>query len=125
MSLSAVFLTGIGLTFLVAFTVVVYLRRAFSGILLDLCGTEERAHFWRVFSSVILVIVPIWCALDYRLPAEPVEPALFQVTAMLEEALSGLLAVLAGIGIILTVFISRRAPSPAVRVPAAGHIPTA
>jgi hypothetical protein len=99
----------------VAITVVVYLRRALSGILLDLCGTEVRANFWRVFSSVMLVLVPVWCALDFRPPGGDAGPALLQVTAILQEAISGLLVILAGVGIVLTVFISRRGPANAWR----------
>ncbi len=114
MSLSAVFLAGIGLTLLVAFGVVTYLRRALHAILLDLCGNQERAYFWRAFSSVILVLVPSWCALDYRLSGDFDGPALFQITGILKRAFSGLLFSLVGVGVVLTLFIRRQMPAPAL-----------
>jgi len=124
MSLSAVFSAGIGTTLLVSFGVVLYLRRALHAILFDLCGTQERAYFWRVFSAVIIVLVPLWCALDYRLSSEFAGPALFQITGMLQQALSGLLFALGAVGVVLTVFICRRVPVRSMRAPGLEEHPT-
>ncbi len=123
MSLSAVFLAGIGLTLLIAFGIVVYLRQALHAILLDLCGNQERAYFWRAFSSVILVLVPAWCALDYRSSGDFAGPALFQITGILKWAFSGLLLALAGIGAVLTVFIRKQMPAHALSGPVSQERP--
>jgi hypothetical protein len=47
-----------------------FLRSALRGVLLDLCGTEERAHFWMRFATIMLVAMPLVIALAYRPGAE-------------------------------------------------------
>lgn len=43
-----------------------YLKAHLKNLLVELCGTEERASFWLAFSNVTLVLVPLIFALDYQ-----------------------------------------------------------
>ena len=49
MSDATIFLAGVGLTATAATPVVWYLRPHLYGILVDLCGTTERARLWMAF----------------------------------------------------------------------------
>jgi hypothetical protein len=40
-------------------SVVAILFRPLFGVVRDLCGTADRAHFWSVYLSTILVLVPL------------------------------------------------------------------
>ena len=109
----AVFLIGIGLTLVSSFLVVRYLKPHLQRILVDLCGTEERANFWTVFSIVILVLAPVIATLSVR-PQAGQDVSI--VYALSDQILGGLIG-LAGSVIIMGLILSRfilpiRPPAP-------------
>src|SRR5262249_6231123 len=53
------FLLALGLTLGVSTLVVVSLWRPLYGILVDLCGSEKRADFWRCYTCIMLTRVPL------------------------------------------------------------------
>ena len=55
----ATFLIALALTLLMSTLIVLALWRPFYDLLVDLCGTERRARFWRCYSAVMLVLVPL------------------------------------------------------------------
>ena len=61
-----IFLIGVGTTVAVSVLAVGYLKSSLTKILIDLCGTQERATFWTAFSNVTLILVPLIFALHYR-----------------------------------------------------------
>ena len=104
MSIEILFLLGIGTTLAIAFGVVVYLMHPLRKILLDICGTKERAEFWTAFSNVTLVLVPLICAL-FRGPQEPPLPLVLELGAQVKWALIGLVSAVAILGFVLSWFI--------------------
>jgi hypothetical protein len=105
------FLIQMLLTFLLAFSIVGYLRPYLRKTLLDLCGTEERAQFWTAFSNVLLMGLPLIFALNYRPEARNLEDLFFEVAGKVSGNLGGLLVALIGIGFIVS-FFALVAPKP-------------
>lgn len=98
------------LTVVIAALLVGYLRPFLRRILVDLCGTQERAEFWTAFSNILLIGMPILFALNYRPQASNSEQLFFEVANKLSGNLGGLLVALIGIGFIVSFFalVSRR-----------------
>ncbi|MBM3125953.1 MAG: hypothetical protein FJZ87_12925 [Chloroflexi bacterium] len=77
-----------------------YLRR----ILVDLCGTEDRAAFWTVYSKILLVGLPVLISLSYHPQARSSEDLFFELVSRLSGNLIGFLFALVGLGLIVTFF---------------------
>ena len=108
MNRATIFLAGVGTTVAVSFLAVAYLKASLTRVLIDLCGTEERATFWTAFSNVTLVLVPLIFALHYRPETGPDTSLVFQMSSQLEYALIGLVCSVLILGIVLSIFIPRR-----------------
>jgi hypothetical protein len=93
---------------------VLYLARHLRSLLIELCGTAERANFWMAFSNVTLVLVPLIFALDYRPEFGPDKLVVFEVAAQLKYALIGFIATLGALSVILLWFIPREKPGLAI-----------
>jgi hypothetical protein len=117
MSAAAVFLIGLSITLVSVLLVVIYLRTHLKAILIDLCGTAERAEFWTAFSNITLTLVPLIFALHYRPEGGSQPSVLFAVCAQLEQALIGLTCSVFGLGFVIANFI-RRGQQPSVPVQA-------
>ena len=111
MNAVTLFMTDIGITLVVSLLVVVYLRSPLRSILIDLCGTVERADFWATFSHVTLVLVPLIFAMHYRPELSEGRPAIFEVSAQLELALLGLVVSVVVMGLVIGSFIRRTRPN--------------
>jgi uncharacterized membrane protein YhaH (DUF805 family) len=98
------FLIQLTVTFLIVFLLVRYLRPHLHKVLLDLCGTEERAQFWIAFSNILLIGMPLIFALNYSPNAKNTEDLFFDVAGKLSGNLGGLLLALVSIGIIVSFF---------------------
>ena len=92
------------LTLTVCALLVRYLQPFLQRILLDLCGTDERAQFWTVFSNILLIGLPVIFALSYRPEASSTEALFFEVAGRLSGNLGGFLVALIGIGLIVSFF---------------------
>lgn len=119
MSDVSVFLVGLGTTVVVSFVVVAYLAPPLRKILLDLCGTLDRANFWLAFSNVAIVLVPAIFALDYQPRSGPETNSVFEMGNQLKKSLSGLVGTVVTLGIVLGSFIPRAAPPRSETRPAA------
>jgi len=100
--------TGLGIAVAISLAVVIYLRPHLRTMLIDLCGTRDRAAFWLAFSNVALALFPLLFAI-YRWP-DPTEPGPVVRTVGLQvgAAIGGLLATMISLGIVLGMFISGR-----------------
>jgi hypothetical protein len=107
MSPVAVFLVGILITAVSSCAVVWYLKPSLQGILVDLCGTAERAAFWTAFSNVTIGLTPLIFAMHYR-PSDTQTPVVFAIGSQLEFALAGLLVSVVVLGFVLSRFIVRQ-----------------
>jgi hypothetical protein len=116
MSPVATFVLGLLITAASSCAVVWYLNDPLQGILVDLCGTETRAAFWRAFSNVTIALTPVMFAMHYR-PAGSDTPVVFEIGAQLEYALAGLLLSVVILGFVLSRFILKQ-PTPALRTSA-------
>ena len=105
------FLIQMLLTFLLTFLIVGYLRPYLHKILVDLCGTEERAQFWTAFSNILLIGLPLIFALNYAPQTRNVEGLFFEVAGKVGGNLGGLLVALIGIGVMVS-FFALVAPKP-------------
>jgi hypothetical protein len=98
---------------LVSTGVVFYVAKHLRLLLIELCGTTERANFWLAFSNVSLVLVPTIFALDYRPEFGADKLVVFEVAAQLKHALIGFIATLVALSVILIWFIPRDRPGRA------------
>ena len=106
MSPVAVFLVGILITAVSSCAVVWYLKPSLQGILVDLCGTAERAAFWTAFSNVTIGLTPLIFAMHR--PSDAQTPVVFAIGSQLEFALAGLLVSVVVLGFVLSRFIVRQ-----------------
>ena len=105
MSGSWLFAVGLGLTVAIVAGAVRYLRPPLLKLLVELCGNRERAEFWVQFSSIVLALVPVLCALDYRPNAQ--DSLVFALAGQLMWAIAGLVASLLVLGWTLNQSIRR------------------
>jgi hypothetical protein len=109
------FLTGVGVTSMVSAGVVVYLSRSLNKLLVDLCGTEDRAGFWTAFSNVTLILVPLNFALHHHPEAGEEVPVIYKLAAQIEWALGGLASSVVVLGLVISRFIPASPRVPASR----------
>jgi hypothetical protein len=105
----SLFLCGLEVTLLASLLVVFYLHAHLRTILVDLCGTAERAKFWAAFTNVAFLLVPLIFALNYDAEFGP-RPPVLQIAAQFKAALIGLVVTVLIVGFVLGRFI-RRSPS--------------
>jgi len=108
MTPSILFLTGLAATLATSLAIVAYLRGPLRSILVELCGTRERATFWVAFSNVALALVPLIFAMQYTPDLQGGTTAVLEVAAQLKWALAGLLSAVAVLGWVLSRFIRRQ-----------------
>ncbi|MEW6406919.1 MAG: hypothetical protein AB1649_34510 [Chloroflexota bacterium] len=81
-----------------------YLRPFLKTILVDLCGTEERAQFWTVFSHTLLIGLPMILALAYQPEAQNAEELFFELARKISGNFGGFLFALLGAGMTVAFF---------------------
>jgi hypothetical protein len=109
MTTSVLFLLGLGLTLIATFAIVAYLRSPLHNILVELCGTRERAAFWVSFSNVTITLVPLIFAMQYTPDLKAGSTAVLELAAQLKWALAGLLFAVLVLGWVLRGFLRRQA----------------
>ncbi|NOH02559.1 MAG: hypothetical protein HND47_11690 [Chloroflexi bacterium] len=102
------------LTLGIAFLLVGYFRPHLHKVLIDLCGTEERARFWTAFSNILLISMPMILALNYQPEARNTEEFFFEVAGKLSGNLAGFLFALIAVGLIISFFALVAPRSPKV-----------
>ena len=98
------YLVQLAITLTLVSLIVGYIRPHLRKVLVDLCGTEDRAQFWTVFSNILLIGMPMIFALNYRPVTSSMEDLFFDIANKLSGNLGGLLLALVCIGIIVTFF---------------------
>lgn len=107
MSLSVAFLLDIVFAALLFVGIVTYVKKHLKTLLVELCGTAERASFWLAFSNVTLVLVPLIFALDYKPEFGPEKTAIFEMATQLKYALIGFVITLGSLALVPFRFIPR------------------
>ena len=98
------FLIEVIATFIICALTFRYLRPFLHRVLVDLCNTEERAQFWTVFSSIILIGLPLLLGLAYQPEANNAEELFFELTRRISGNLTSFIFALVGIGFIVSFF---------------------
>ena len=98
------FLAQIILTLIIVAVIVGYMRPHLKKVLVDLCGTDDRAQFWTVFSNVLLIGLPMIFSLNYRPETGNPEELFYDIASKLSGNLGGLLVAMIGVGIIVSFF---------------------
>ncbi len=107
MSEISIFLTGLGITVLISFLIVIYFKPHLKKILLELNGDNERqANFWVAYTTIILMLVPLIFAI-WIVPDDMDVSVFFQISKQLKWSLMGLVTSLVVIGIIIIRFVPR------------------
>jgi hypothetical protein len=112
MNTTAVFLAGVFGTGVACLGVIFYFASHLRKLLIELCGTPERADFWRAFSNVMLLLVPVIFALQVAPDASQKAPATLLVANQFKWALIGLVASVLTMGIVLSAYIPGRPVKP-------------
>ena len=98
------FVLQIVLTLTIVSLITGYLRPFLKRILVDLCGTEDRAQFWTAFSNILLFGLPLLFSLNYAPMATNNEELFFEVAGKLSGNIGAMLFALVGIGIFVSFF---------------------
>jgi len=107
MSPTSAFLLDVALVAFLFLGIVAYIKKHLRILLIELCGTTERASFWLAFSNVTIVLVPLIFALDYKPEFGPDKTAIFEMATQLKYALIGFVITLGSLALILFRFIPR------------------
>ncbi len=107
MTTSILFILGIGLTVASSLAVAVYLRPALRSILVELCGTPQRAVFWVAFCNLAIVLTPMIFAMQYVPELKPDRSEVIELATQLKWGLAGLLGAMVILGGVLSRFIQR------------------
>ena len=113
MSSTQAFLADVVIVAILFVGIVAYVKRHLLALLVELCGTMERASFWLAFSNVALVLVPLIFALDYKPELGPDKNMIFEMATQIKHALMGFVFTLSGLALVLYRFIPRDNIKPA------------
>ncbi|HEV2298904.1 MAG TPA: hypothetical protein VGR72_10340 [Candidatus Acidoferrales bacterium] len=102
------FLVGLAVTILVTTAALRYLQPHMKTILIELCGTEERARFWTSFSNVTLFLTPLIFALRIQPESGTLATLIYAMSDQISLALLGLVLAIGIVGIIIGRFIRLR-----------------
>lgn len=99
------FISGMAATFLVSFTVIWFFSPHLKKVLSDLCGTEERARFWTVFSNLLIILTPMLTAINYYPSRCEGSLLFFEIVTQFKWGMVGLIGSLVIIGIVIKRYI--------------------
>lgn len=106
MTREGIFLIGLGISLTASLSIIFYLRRPLDKILIDLCGTEDRAKFWASITHIALVLNPLILALTFK----PVlsNGLIFEIRKPMMFSLIGLVFTIFSMSFFISIFIPRR-----------------
>lgn len=107
------FLCDVGLAVVLSVGIVAYVKRPLRTLLVEICGTTERASFWLAFSNVTLVLVPLIFVLDYRPEFGPEKSVIFEMATQLKYAMTGFIIALSALAVVMLRSIPRDKTNPA------------
>lgn len=106
MTPTSAFLIDVAMAAALFMGIVGYVKRHLKALLIELCGTPERANFWLAFCNVTLVVVPLILALDYWPELGPDRSAIFEMATQIKHALLGFVVTSGALALVLLRFIS-------------------
>jgi len=85
--------------------VVLVLRRTMTILLTDLTGSKERASFWIIFSSILLILIPIVAGMFFYPEMNNDQLFIIHIISQLKWSLVGLICTLISMAFFLVFFI--------------------
>ncbi len=104
MSSFTALLIEIVLTLAASLVAVIYFSRFLHRILVDLCGTQDRARFWTTFTNILLVALPFISSLGYSPVIGPDANLLYDIAHQLRNNLYTFILGFVMVGLILLFF---------------------
>ncbi len=98
------YLFSLLLTLVSATLLTFLLKAALEQILVELCGTRERANFWTRFTMLMLIGMPMVIGLGYSPVAASGQEQFFEMARQLRGNLMGFLFALGVMGLFLLFF---------------------
>jgi hypothetical protein len=108
MSPLALFLVEVGTCIVASTLVTASLTRPLRRLLIDACGTVERANFWVVYSDAMIFIAPLVAVVVFGKSGDVYAPTLPFYKAALGSALAGVFLALGAIGLQVARILPRR-----------------
>jgi hypothetical protein len=105
MSREEAFLITLAVTVLLSVLVIAYLHRPLHRIFCDLLGADDRAGFGAAFAHVLLILVPVVCAVFGRVDSARETSSLFVILEQLKWSLVGLIGTTFVVGLCVAAFI--------------------
>jgi hypothetical protein len=104
MNTISIYLIQLTITVVACLLLAAYIRPVLKRVLIDLCGTEERAAFWTLFSNIMLVVLPAIFGMGFRPEMLDFENSFFDIAAQLRVNLLGFIMSLIAIGAAVSFF---------------------
>lgn len=104
MNAISIYLLQLLITSAILFSILAYLSPHLKRMLVDLCGSEQRAQFWTVFSQIVLVVVPIIFGMGYHPRVMDAQNIFFGIANQVKMNLPGFVMVLLGAGFVVVIF---------------------
>ncbi|MDH4227831.1 MAG: hypothetical protein OEV59_08830 [Deltaproteobacteria bacterium] len=108
MGSTEMFLIGTGITMAASLIVIWYMKKPLTSLLSDLCGTHEKASFWTTFTSIMLVLTPLFITLCRTPDNKPDTNAFMEIMAQFKFGVFALLVAVFVMGMILVSFTPKR-----------------
>ena len=99
------FIVALAIALAFSAAIVFSLSGALRRLLVDLCGTEDRAKFWTLFTNMMVFLVPVTAILLSFNNEHGGEALMLQVVSQLKWALMGLVGILLFLGAAVSTFI--------------------
>ncbi len=103
--ISAFFL-GLGTVTGIALATLFFVRGPLFRLLVELCGTEDRARFWQHLYEAALLLTVVFCALLFP-PGDGEIIGFYDFIGMFRAAVFGILAILGVLAVVASVSIGR------------------
>jgi hypothetical protein len=108
MSPLSLFLIEVGIAVFSSTLVVAFLTRPLRRLLIDACGTVERANFWVAYSDAMIFIAPLVATVVFGKSSDLYTPTLPFYKAALGSTLFGIFVALAAVGLQVARILPRR-----------------
>jgi hypothetical protein len=105
-------LSDVALAVVLSVGIVAYVKGHLRTLLIEICGTAERASFWLAFSNVTLVLVPLIFVLDYKPEFGPDKNLDFETVIDFNPARLAFVIAVASVALAMLRFIPRDKTSP-------------
>lgn len=104
MNLAIPYFTQLIITSIICMLLLAYFRPFLKRILVDICGTEDRASFWMAFANILILGIPILYGVGYIPYSYSIENIFFEVVLQIRANLSFFILTIIGVGMAVCLF---------------------